>query len=112
MTRLIVRALTALGWGPQACSSAALGSASAAAISAPGGCNCHQRCAHSYTARLGGAWLMSHHCFYLQIRNRPTDMENKLMVTRGKEERKELRVWDQQVHTAIYKTGKPQEPIV
>ena len=55
MTRLILRALTALGWGCQACTAAALGFASATKMPPPGGCNCHRRCTHSCTAHLGGA---------------------------------------------------------
>ena len=31
---------------------------------------------------------------YLQNRNRPTDIENKLMVTKGKGARDKLAVWD------------------
>ena len=50
---------------------------------------------------------------YLQNRNRLTDTENKLMVT--KEERvvrDKLGVWDQQIHTSIYKIDRLQGPTV
>ena len=50
---------------------------------------------------------------YLQNRNRPTDIENKLMVTKGENEgRDKLGAWDWQVHTTIYKIDKQQRPAV
>ena len=42
---------------------------------------------------------------YLQNRNRVTDVENKLMVTRGKGVRNKLEVWDGHRHTTIYIIG-------
>ena len=42
---------------------------------------------------------------YLQNRNRVTNVENKLMVTRGKARgRDKLGDWDWHIHTTIYKT--------
>ena len=35
-------------------------------------------------------------------------MENKLMVTKGEERGSIIRVWNQQMHTTIYKTDKQQ----
>ena len=45
---------------------------------------------------------------YLQNRNRPTDIEKKVRVTKGEKGwgRAELEVWDQQIQPAIYKTDK------
>ena len=43
---------------------------------------------------------------YLQNRNRVTDVENKLMVTKGGKQgwgRDKLGDWDWQIHTTIYK---------
>ena len=42
---------------------------------------------------------------YMQNRNRLTDIENKLLVTKGEREggRGKLGVWDYHVHTTIYK---------
>ena len=41
---------------------------------------------------------------YLQNRNRVTDVENKLMVTKGdRGARNKLRDWDWNIHTTIYK---------
>ena len=45
---------------------------------------------------------------YLQKRNRPTDIENKRMVTKWKQGRERLGVWDEQIHTILYKTDKQQ----
>ena len=41
-------------------------------------------------------------------RNRLTDIENKLMVTKGERglERDKLGVWDQQIQATIYKVNK------
>ena len=51
---------------------------------------------------------------YLQNRNRLTDLENELMVTRGKwgARRDGLGVWDWHVHTAIFKMDNQQGPAV
>ena len=40
---------------------------------------------------------------YLQNRNRVTDVESKLMVTRGKVGRDKLGDWDWHIHYYIYK---------
>ena len=40
---------------------------------------------------------------YLQNRNRLTDIDNKLTLTRRERERHKLGVWDWQTHTTIYK---------
>ena len=45
---------------------------------------------------------------YLQSRNRVTDVENKLMVTRGEKRGRRAGVdklgdWDSYIHTTIYK---------
>ena len=40
---------------------------------------------------------------YLQNRNRVKDVENKLMVTRGKWGKDKLGDWDWHIHTSIYK---------
>jgi len=46
-------------------------------------------------------------------RNRLTDLEDKLMVTRGKgRERCRLGVWDGHAHTAIIKIDNQQGPAV
>ena len=40
----------------------------------------------------------------MQNRNRPTDIENKLMATKGERGgRDKLGVWDYHIHTTIYK---------
>ena len=50
---------------------------------------------------------------YLQKRYRLTDIENKLMVTKGKRKGKdELRVWDQHIHSTIFKIDNQQGPTV
>ena len=38
-------------------------------------------------------------------RNRVTDVGNKLTVTRGIGERDKLRVWDEHIHSTVYKMG-------
>ena len=44
---------------------------------------------------------------YLQNRNRVTDVENKLMVTKGaRGGRDKLGDWDWHIHTTIYKINK------
>ena len=50
---------------------------------------------------------------YLKSRNRLTDIENKLMVT--KEERwgrDKFGIWDQQIQTTIYKIDEQQGPTI
>ena len=43
--------------------------------------------------------------------NRPTDIENKLMVTKGEsQERDKLGVWDSYIYTTMYKTDNQQGP--
>ena len=43
----------------------------------------------------------------LLTKHRLTDIENKLMVTKGERRgRNKLGVWDQQIHTTMYKTDK------
>ena len=50
---------------------------------------------------------------YLQNRNRLTDLENELIVTkRGRQGRDSEAVWDWVVHTAIFKTDNQQGPTV
>ena len=54
---------------------------------------------------------------YLQNRNRPTEIENKLMVTKGERGRRDkLGVWDENTHNikniTIYKIDKQQGPTV
>ena len=50
---------------------------------------------------------------YLQNRNRPTDIENKLMVTKGERgEGDKLGVWDWHIHTTIYEIDSQQGPTV
>ena len=47
---------------------------------------------------------------YIENRNRPTDIKNKLMVTKGeKGDGDKLGVWDEQVHTIMPKIGDQQE---
>ena len=50
---------------------------------------------------------------YVQNRNRPTDIDNKLMVIKRKRHRgvDNLGIWDQHMYMTIYKTGNPQGPI-
>ena len=48
---------------------------------------------------------------YTQNRNRSTDIENKLMVNKG-DGRGKLGVWDEHIHTTIYKIGNQQGPTV
>ena len=49
----------------------------------------------------------------LQNRNRLTELENKLMVTRGKvAERDKLGVWDWHIDTTITKIDNQQGPTV
>ena len=55
-----------------------------------------------------GIWKKSYKWIYLQNRNRPTDIENKCMVTKYNQGRDKLGVWDEQIHTAIYKIDKQQ----
>ena len=45
---------------------------------------------------------------YMQNRNKLTDIEGKFTVTKGErgERRDKLGVWDEQIQTTIYKTGK------
>ena len=40
-------------------------------------------------------------------RNRVTDVGNKLTVTRGIGERDKLLVWDEHIHSTVYKMGSP-----
>ena len=49
---------------------------------------------------------------YLQDRNRLTDIENKLMDTKGERGRgrDKLGVWDEQIYTTIYKIDNQQRP--
>ena len=50
---------------------------------------------------------------YLQNRNRLTDLENELIVTkRGRQGRDSLEIWDWHVHTAIFKTDNQQGPTI
>ena len=52
---------------------------------------------------------------YLQDRNRLTDIENKLMVTKGDSGGRgedKLGVWYSHIHTTIHKTDKQQGPTV
>ena len=50
---------------------------------------------------------------YKQNRNRPTNIENKPVVTKGEREGKDkLGIWDYHIHTTIYKTGNQQGPTV
>ena len=35
-----------------------------------------------------------------------TDRENKLIITKGEMGREKLEIWDQQIHTTIYKVDK------
>ena len=46
----------------------------------------------------------------MYIQNRFTDIENKLVVTEGERDRRRdnLRVWDEDIQTAIYKIDKKQ----
>ena len=55
-----------------------------------------------------------HKWTYLQNRNGLTDIEDKLMVTKGKKwsRRGKLGVWDFQIQTTIYKIDKQQGPIL
>ena len=47
---------------------------------------------------------------YIQNRNRVTDIENKLVVTKGEKEvgRDKLHIRDKQIQTTIYKIDKQQ----
>ena len=46
-------------------------------------------------------------------RNRHMDIENKLMVTKGRRDgRDKLGVWDQQIYTIMYKMDSQQGPTV
>ena len=47
---------------------------------------------------------------YMQNRNRLIDIENKLVVIKGR--RVKLSVWDQQTQTSMYKVDKQQGYIV
>ena len=48
---------------------------------------------------------------YLQNRGRLINIENKLMVTKGKKWRRDkLGIWEQHIHITIYKTDKQQGP--
>ena len=51
---------------------------------------------------------------YLQDRKRITDVENKVMVPKGEtvKRKDKLGVWDEQIHTTIYKINHQQEPTV
>ena len=50
---------------------------------------------------------------YIQNRNRPTDIENKLMATKGEGgERDKLGAWDEYIHTTIYEIDNQQGPTV
>ena len=44
----------------------------------------------------------------LSTKQRLTDMENKLMVTKGKRGRDKIGVWDWHIHTTIYKIDNQQ----
>ena len=44
-----------------------------------------------------------------QNRSRLTDIENKLMVSKGEGKRNKLGVWDLEIHITVYKTEKQQE---
>ena len=49
---------------------------------------------------------------YLQSRNRLTDVENKLTVTKQGGSRDKLGDWDWHIHTTLYKTDNQQGPTV
>ena len=50
---------------------------------------------------------------YLQNRSRLTDIENKVMVTKGEGRARDLlRVWDKERHITIYKIDNQQGPTV
>ena len=52
-----------------------------------------------------------HKLTYLQNRNRFIDEENELIVARGEDrERDSQGVWDQHVHTAMFKMDHQQGP--
>ena len=54
-----------------------------------------------------------HKWTYLRNRNRLTDIENKLMVTKGEiGGGDKSRVWDWQMQANVYKTEKQQGPTV
>ena len=43
---------------------------------------------------------------YLQNRNRVTDVENKLTITKGEMQGNKLGIWHQQMHATMYKIAK------
>ena len=50
---------------------------------------------------------------FLKNRNKPTGIENKLMVMRGERVREDKSgAWNQQIQTIIYKIDKQQGPTV
>ena len=53
---------------------------------------------------------------YLQNRNRLTDIENKTIIIKedsgGRDRRDKLWVWNQHIHTTIYKIDNQQGPTV
>ena len=54
-------------------------------------------------------------CTYLQNRNRLTDIEDKLVVTKGdtwQRGREKSGAWDKHTHTTIYKIDNQQGPTV
>lgn len=58
-----------------------------------------------------GIYNMRKHWNIFIDRNRRTDEENKQTVTKGKEGRTKLGIWDQQIHTTIQKTEHQQTRI-
>ena len=67
----------------------------------------HHDLAYVWSLRKSYKWI------YLQNINRPTDIENKYMVTkRERAGRDKLRGWDQHTFTTIYKIDDQQGPIV
>ena len=65
-------------------------------------------CMTSHTCGIKKKWYK---WTYLQNRNRLTDLGNELMVARGIWGKRQ-EVWDQHVHTAIFKVGNIQGPTV